>query len=160
MKYISLFETFEGDEFQNKDKYELLDIFWMHPNEVQALFFNELHKQIPNMDNIRVFLESGLVDVNVKDKLGYAGLHWAVALNNIELTKKLIDLGADVDLKDYYDNTPLHVAVGVCDNIILAELLIDSGADVNAKGSGGETPLNSAYSKEMRNLLTEHGGTL
>ena len=62
MKYIRLFENFEEGH-----KFDILDLFTITPSEVKKLFFKELDRNNPDMENIQVFLESGLVDVNTKD---------------------------------------------------------------------------------------------
>ena len=62
MKYIRLFENFEEEH-----KFDLLDLFIISPNEVKELFFRELKRTPTDLENIQVFLDSGLVDVHTKD---------------------------------------------------------------------------------------------
>ena len=77
---------------------------------------------------------------------------------NINKIKHLIEKGADVNAKNKWDNTPLHLAAWG-DNMELGKLLIEMGADVNAKGYLDKTPLQYAQSEEMKALLREHGAT-
>jgi ankyrin repeat protein len=89
-------------------------------------------------------------------------LDWAISSDNTELTKLLIEHGADI--KAAYDTgeTPLHTAANRGD-LEIAKLLIDHGADVNAKLKDGWTPLYyAAYSsrKEMVELLLTHGADI
>ena len=99
----------------------------------------------------------------------------------IELAKKAIADGANVNAKKDDGQTPLHSAVVAAldsgDNKVI-ELLIANGADVNAKDDSGLTPLDSvkrlseaaAITKKLRaiqgktddipvaDLLRKHGG--
>lgn len=63
------------------------------------------------------------------------------------LTKKLISLVENnpqiIHLRDYDDNTPLHIAAASSHEDV-CELLIKNGADVNAKNRFGQTPLRYA----------------
>ena len=79
-------------------------------------------------------------------------LHYAVYCRN-EMTKTLIDAGADVNAKTNMGITPLMNAVdnicvnvkgGICPNPKTTKILIDAGADVNAQGSLDFTPLTMA----------------
>ena len=107
---------------------------------------------------------------------------WGAAMSGeIELAKKAIDDGANVNAKKEDGQTPLHFAVVAAldsgDNKVI-ELLIANGADVNAKDDSGLTPLDSvkrlseaaAITKKLRailgktddipvaDLLRKHGG--
>lgn len=57
--------------------------------------------------------------------------------------KKLLELGADVNARNSYMATPLHIAV-VNKDLKSIKSLIKVGADVNAKESDGNTPLIDA----------------
>ena len=154
MKYIRLFENFEEGH-----KFDLLDLFTITPKEVEELFFRELDKRNPDMENIQVFLDSGLVDVHTKDKWGNTPLYWAAAWGSLEVVELLISSGAEVNAKGYNDWTPLHL-VAVRHSLAVAELLISSGAEVNAKTNGGSTPLHAAArmnSLEVAELLISSG---
>jgi len=72
-------------------------------------------------------------------------LHWAVAKRladgetidpSPEIAKLLIDAGADVNAKDYLDQTPLEWAAKFASPDIV-EMLIKAGADVNAESRYG-----------------------
>jgi len=94
MKLIKLFEKFE----ENRE-YELFDIFWKHPNEVENLFIKELSKEQPNLNNISIFLESGLVDVNTNNRLGVPLIHLAVLSGDTRITQLFLDYGANIEDK-------------------------------------------------------------
>lgn len=59
-----------------------------------------------------------------------------------ELSRWLVEQGADIDARDSYGRTPLHNrAVGVFRDI---RVLLDLGADVHAVDNAGSTPLHQA----------------
>ncbi|MEE6506058.1 hypothetical protein FKM82_007484 [Ascaphus truei] len=49
-------------------------------------------------------------DVNAVDELGKSALHWAAAVNNIEATLALLKNGANKDMQDSKEETPLFLA--------------------------------------------------
>jgi len=69
--------------------------------------------------------------------------------------KVLIDEGVDVNMKNEYDYTPIHIQ----QDEGVVRLLIDAGADVNARTCNGITPLHHNYNKseEVIRLLIEAG---
>ena len=67
-------------------------------------------------------------------------LHVAVANQNLELAKFLLDHGADVNARDAEARTPLHFAVDRRD-FDLMRLLLDAKADPDARSAAGESPL-------------------
>ncbi|MDC0319277.1 ankyrin repeat domain-containing protein [Verrucomicrobia bacterium] len=82
-------------------------------------------------------------------------IHAAAHQGNIEVVKKQIASGTDVNAKNSGGWTPLH-SVATKE---IAELLISRGADVNAKGKIGITPLDLASRQpETVALLRKHGG--
>ena len=90
-------------------------------------------------------LELG-VEVNTKNKDGWAPLHGAVFKGHLSVVRTLLDGGANVNAKcecrQYLDGgwTPLLLAVENRRYEIVKELL-DRGADVNAKENRGKTAL-------------------
>lgn len=69
----------------------------------------------------------------------------AISGQNIQLTKSLIEKGADVNVKDNYYNgeTALFIATRYCKPDVVL-LLIEKAADINVKNNSGETPLSLA----------------
>jgi ankyrin repeat protein len=124
----------------------------MSSTEVENLFFEEIKSRTPHIEKIEVMLESGLVDLEAKNKRGKTPLHWASYNDSIAIAKLLLERGADVGAKDEYGQTPLHYA-SANNYIELAKLLIDAGADVEATDKWERTPLNVAGSDKMRALL-------
>ena len=70
-------------------------------------------------------------------------MSWAAKNGHVEVVKSLLGKGADVDLGDYDEQTPLSHAAQEGD-VEMVELLLDAGARVGYKDIFGETPLSWA----------------
>ncbi|MBL7152763.1 MAG: ankyrin repeat domain-containing protein [Phycisphaerae bacterium] len=71
----------------------------------------------------------------------------------------LLDAGADVNMLDGNNTSPLCVAIERAD-VNAVELLIEKGADVNLSDGRGSTPLDcaeNAQSQEIISLLVQKG---
>ena len=116
-------------------------------------------------DLVDLLLNCG-ADVNVKIKYREQTLlHAAVERSDVEMVKRLISLGAKLDIKDNDTldgpKSPLQMAV-VFEDIECAKVLIENGADVNilfSEGIGGNAPLHLAVMTgniDMVQLLLDH----
>jgi len=80
-------------------------------------------------------------------------LHQAVLDKNINLVKRLLSKGADINLigpRKFGDGSALHLAIRE-GNVDIARLLIDRGADVDALDQNDFTPLhNAAWSGNLK----------
>ena len=93
-----------------------------------------------------------------KDEDGYTAIHRAAYNGHIEVTEKLIQLGASVSAKTNDKWQPLHCACK-WNQAEVASLLLQNGADINAQTQGGQTPLHLVSSNReacqtMELLLT------
>ena len=86
---------------------------------------------------------------------------------NVQRVRDLLELGADVNVRNHKGQTALHCAAKAGFEPIVA-LLLERGADVNAKDYKGQTPLATALRSTVKNkdrlatvigLLTDAGGT-
>jgi len=68
-------------------------------------------------------------------------LHWAAENGLTEIAAHLLDQGSEVNARDNFSNTPLHLAVR---HPALVELLLSRGARVEARNAFGNTPLHLA----------------
>jgi ankyrin repeat protein len=67
-------------------------------------------------------------------------LHAAVAKNNYELCKLLIENGADVNISQMQNVTPLHSAAHR-GNLSIVQLLVNHGATIEAKMDNGDNAM-------------------
>jgi ankyrin repeat protein len=68
-------------------------------------------------------------------------LNLALEEDNGEISRLLIENGADLNVQDKSGDTPLHIATSYTKKIELAKLLIEKKADINARDIYGYTPL-------------------
>lgn len=68
-------------------------------------------------------------------------LHWAAQHGHVEVVRTLIDNGANVNARDVFGRTPLHLAVS---HPRVIALLLEAGANVDARDSLSNTPLHRA----------------
>ncbi len=102
------------------------------------------------------------VDVNAPDVQGTPALHWAIRLDDIDLTRLLLSAGADAKLANRYGVTPLALAVS-SGSPALIRLLLDAGADANAVDPAAETMLMIASRVGVTDavrVLLEHGAVV
>ncbi len=91
----------------------------------------------------------GMVDERIT-RTGYTVLHWAVENGQKDIAEKLLDMGADVDIQDFFGMTPLHTAAHNPKNIKpsiqneIIELLLREGANPNLYNENGQLPIDLA----------------
>jgi ankyrin repeat protein len=68
-------------------------------------------------------------------------LHWAAENGLTEIARQLLDQGTNVNARDNFSNTPLHLAVSFPE---MLELLLSRGAQPGARNAFGNTPLHLA----------------
>lgn len=101
---------------------------------------------------------SGLVDI-FRQHGATVTLLEAAVLNNTNEIRRLIDQGANIEIRDRFGFTPLMRAASR-DNMEAAKILIDEGADVNAKNGDGEALLKLTVKwgyNDLADLLRKHG---
>jgi len=73
----------------------------MDLKDLEENHMNALHlATISGMDNSVIFLLSLGLNPNIQDKYGFTALHYAVKYNNIRIIKKLLQKGADKNIKE------------------------------------------------------------
>ncbi|CAG9853684.1 unnamed protein product [Phyllotreta striolata] len=85
------------------------------------------------------------VRINTRNFQGQTALFCAVRLGYYELSKLLIEKGANVNLPDNEEVTPLHKSVQFPD---IAHLLIKNGANINVVDYSDDTPLHDAVAEK------------
>lgn len=96
--------------------------------------------EIGDYENAVKALERG-ENPNMVNEFGWTPLF--LGCHHTELTKLLIQKGADVNAKSENNRSVIHEAV-TCGNIDSVMLLLNAGADVNAQENDGWTPLHEA----------------
>ena len=78
----------------------------------------------------------------------------------LELMDWLIAQGADINVKDEYERTPLHYHAQV-NNVERVALLLEKGADIEAQDKYKNTPLHFAeYNAEVAQLFIQKGADI
>jgi len=110
-------------------------------------------------EDLARFLVLKGADVNLASKNGFNvfPIHSAVAANNINITKMLLDAGAYPNVCQKAGLAPLHTAAQL-GNIELIILLLEHGAEVSLRMEGGKLPADLAAEKgynEIADILRE-----
>ena len=113
-------------------------------------------------ETVKVLLDAGAdVNAQARNAMKVRPIHAAAAAAQIEVTRALIEHGADVNARQQDGYTPLHEAAG-SGKIEFARLFLDHGADINARADSGKTALTMAIEarqEAMVKLLRELGAT-
>ena len=90
---------------------------------------------------------------------GETKLHQAAIKGSLKEVKRLIELGIEIDARDYAGWTALHEACNH-DHTKIAEMLLEAGANVNSRSDTMETPLHDAaanHNEELIKILIKFG---
>ena len=90
-------------------------------------------------------------------------LHQAVIMNNLDVIKKHILAGSDLNVIEQQGGSTALITAAAFGNYDAAKLLIDAGADLNLKNNDGSTALHtSAFfcREEIVQLLLDNGADL
>lgn len=90
--------------------------------------------------------------INELDEEGLGLVHWASDRGSPDILKLLIEKGADVNLPDCDEQTPLHYAAS-CGHVNCVKLLLDKGAKVDIKDVNGDTPFMVSSEDTIKILL-------
>ncbi|KAI5613430.1 BRCA1-associated RING domain protein 1 [Silurus asotus] len=92
---------------------------------------------------------------------GETPLHLAAIKGDVEMTRELLQQGADPNLKDHAGWTPLHEACNL-GHVGVVEVLLQQGALINTPGYENDSPLHDAVRNghvAVAKLLLEHGAS-
>jgi ankyrin repeat protein len=120
-------------------------------NLLQIAFERENHIIIKYLIN-----QKKIFNINNKDtEYGNTIMHTATILNyDLNIIKKLLDLGADINISDFLGNTSLHYAI-IEKNINLINLFYDKYNSFNLENMDGNTVLH-IYLKNINNTNIEN----
>ena len=177
MKYIKLFENFEGydpyelmilppnkkadmivEEIKKKDKANLnlvedlitlgANLDWQDGDGRTALYMCAI---INRPEILRMLIDAG-ADVNIQHNDGSTALHWCAINNRPKIVRMLLDYGADVNIQHNNGSTALHWCV-MWDHPEIAWMLLDAGADKTIPNNDGALPYELANTQELKELL-------
>ncbi|XP_053482193.1 BRCA1-associated RING domain protein 1 isoform X2 [Ictalurus furcatus] len=92
---------------------------------------------------------------------GETPLHLAAIKGDVEMTKALLEQGADPNLKDHAGWTPLHEACNL-GHVGVVEVLLQQGALINTPGYENDSPLHDTVRNghaSVAKLLLQHGAS-
>ncbi|XP_053859385.1 ankyrin repeat domain-containing protein 31 isoform X1 [Vidua macroura] len=153
----------------SEDKQDLETIIWQEIilNEYAEANQRRRSKRIDNKRRREAFGKNSvnptrplsLSTIHRRNVYGENLLHRAVTHQDINLVRRIIKAGGNVNAQDYAGLTALHIA-SVQGFYGIANLLLKAGADVNATQKEQITPLQDAVKEghyEMANLLLWYG---
>lgn len=116
-----------------------------------------LATEMERVQSVKLLLEYG-ADPNLQNIDGKTALHllpehqpieWSSPENKVEIAALLIEHGADINIKDNYNNQPLWSAVfeaadGNPEKLPLVDFYVKNNADINNKNKSDRSPLDFA----------------
>jgi ankyrin repeat protein len=113
-------------------------------------------------ETVKLLLDAGAdVNAQARNAMKVRPIHAAAASAQIDVTRALLERGADVNARQQEGFTPLHEAAA-SGKIDFARLFLDHGADVNARTDSGKTALTiavEARQEAMVKFLRERGAS-
>lgn len=111
------------------------------------------------LDKMKQLVDSGFINIDAKDQLGYAAIHYAVLNQNIKMVEWFCDINSNINIINNAGVTPLMIAI-LKENENLVSLLLNCNANPNSKDTNGLSPLHYAmYQNNFKiiQLLLDYG---
>ncbi|MDM8517108.1 ankyrin repeat domain-containing protein [Desulfobacterales bacterium HSG16] len=140
---------YANGEFQSRHR--MKENSDLHSALCQAMGSTEIDKRGNIIKVIDILLDAK-PDLEVRHINKFTVLMLACELGESEIFKKLILLGADVNVKDKGDSTPLIYAAHAGHSEIV-KLLIESGADINQKNEAGYNGIELAMHQKHQTVV-------
>lgn len=125
-------------------------------NPDDLLLMHAMNRSFHRTEIIKLLLAHGANPNLIDKKSRDTPISLAIRHGNIVTIKIFIDNGADVNILDANNESPLHTAV-LWKNTQIVKLLLSSGADVH--GAGGYPPIIIAPNMEIYNILIKAGAS-
>jgi len=106
-----------------------IDVNAVNKNGWTALYYSAIYS---GKEEAEALISAGAFIDARNGEYNRTSLHEAVLQNNTDVALYLISKGADVNLKDSENFTPVYAAVNVGDRLLL-EALVEAGADLNVQ---------------------------
>ena len=116
-----------------------------------AAIYNKVYPIIYFYEKLQRFFRHFII-IDVPSETGMTPLHYACQNGNIEIANLLIDLGANINLKDNKGNTCLHYAVYSGNNSLVKKLIM-IGADKTIVNEDGNLPINLAENSNNNEIV-------
>ena len=110
------------------------------------------------LNDFAKYLISKFCDIDAADENGNSPLFYSTG-KNMDMTKLLLENGADKDLRNNDGKTPLHKAVTDCEYDYV-KLFVNEGANINIPDNSFHTPIYYAKIKNYEDIykfLLENG---
>ena len=105
-------------------------------------------------DDVASLIGSAELDLNLKDELGMTALHYAVNRGMSDIVKLLLDAGANINVTNKSNETPLHLTCYKKRLTGIAKMLLDAGADTEVRSKMcGSTVLHFAAAGGLTNIV-------
>jgi hypothetical protein len=117
----------------------------------------QLHNCAKNglTSSVKRLLSIRNINVNVKDDVsGHTPLHYATNNGHIEITRLLLENGAEVNAKSNSGCTPLHWAA-IIGHVDILHLLVENGANLEAQSKSGWRALHWAAYYDRLPIIQE-----
>lgn len=146
----------------DKDKFAALGLAIREGNDDIASLLLDYHAPDEEESQISVGLNQGAGNLG-------SPLHISVVKHKIEIVKKMIKMGADINVTDNEGNTPLHQLISIYsknefDSLKLLRILINNNAVWNFTNLAGLTPFLLAIKRKQKgaiiDILKEPSSTL
>ena len=129
---------------------------------------SHLTKIILGLRPLNLQTELSKVDVrrliNQKDKTGLTPLHWAVRMSDLLAVQQLLKAGADPEILDPWNATPLNRACMQLSSASCIEALAMAGAKFTSRSQHGFLPIHIAacagQSDKILSMLIAHGSNV